>query len=744
MIAFSVRLKSAAIGAWLLLCSAVFQPLKAEPNKDQIALQIMNILAQYRAGSLEDAARAWQHLSQDVSLSTRVVQTEERMLAGVSMVLASLAWRQAEDKRAYSTWQAALEMLLELGLLWEELVAAKISQIDAMNRDLGLVAVEDQAIASPPVQLDAEALLWVELEKSLKISKYRGPANANPDSPNETGEPEVLTRQSGPVPLLSDQAFDDEVDDTVGVASRGFLKVEAPTEASENAEEDLEPQSEEEQPEQNQDYTLPSDTFLEAMAQELDDEEALTEVPEELGPLEESLELQASIEVSDIEESDLKLSTAPSAVSSSDLPGKSNPDAVNMQTWLDQHGAGLDFQIPPGPGNRAPLPSWRPAGFTVSEKDAPALRQAGQIAWSYMERNYQPETGFINAVEAYPFATMWDIGSGLAATVCAFELDLLDQTTYEEKITRFIATLESLPLYDGVLPNREYTTNSAEMTDFGNKVSSQGSGWSALDLGRFLCWLAILKKQAPQFANRLDAIVTSWNLAKAVKNGQLYGGFFDGTEELIRQEGRLGYEQYAAGGFALWGMPVMIAQNLIFDGWLDVEGLVLPIDQRNLNYLTSEPFFLARMELASLTPEFVQLAAMIYEAQQRKAEKTGELVAVSEDAIARFPWFVYNCIAFGEQTWVCVDRKGQPRPSLKSFSSKAGWAWGALFDDSYAQSLLTKAQTLHDPKKGFFSGEFGGGVVNASLNVNTNAVILEALYYLKRGAINFQESIGSP
>jgi hypothetical protein len=31
-----------------------------------------------------------------------------------------------------------------------------------------------------------------------------------------------------------------------------------------------------------------------------------------------------------------------------------------------------------------------------------------RTAWKYFENNYQPETGLVNAVHAFPAATMWD------------------------------------------------------------------------------------------------------------------------------------------------------------------------------------------------------------------------------------------------------------------------------------------------------------------------------------------------
>jgi len=361
-----------------------------------------------------------------------------------------------------------------------------------------------------------------------------------------------------------------------------------------------------------------------------------------------------------------------------------------------------------------------------------------------MVRNYREETGLIDAVEGYPYVTIWDVASGLAAMVCAHGLGLVPDSEWETRLDRLLTTLETLPLYENVLPNREYRTQNAQMTDLSNRVSSIGSGWSAIDVGRLLTWLSILKRHAPAFEIRVNELVAGWDLLRACRQGQLYGGYFDGRKELIRQEGRLGYEQYAALGFAHWDAPVTIALNLNFDGWVDLEGLVLPVDNRNLNYLTSEPFFLACLENDELTPEHRRLSALIYEVQKRRWQRTGKLTAVSEDAISRYPWFVYNCVVFDEKPWVCVDRTGYPRPELKTFSTKAAWAWGALMAEDYSRELQRKASSLFESGMGFYAGEFENGVPNQSQNINTNAIVLEAIYFLARGGVNFSSRAVRP
>jgi len=96
------------------------------------------------------------------------------------------------------------------------------------------------------------------------------------------------------------------------------------------------------------------------------------------------------------------------------------------------------------------------------------------------------------------------------------------------------------------------------------------------------------------------------------------------------------------------------------------------------------------------------------------------------------PWFVYNCIFYEGKPWVCVDHKERFSPNLKSLSSKAAISWSAVFSDDYSSNLREEAVVLKHPKYGFYAGIFEDGKINKSRNI-TNAVILEAMLYLKMG-----------
>lgn len=78
----------------------------------------------------------------------------------------------------------------------------------------------------------------------------------------------------------------------------------------------------------------------------------------------------------------------------------------------------------------------------LSEAD----RQAARWAWQYIQRNWQPHTGFVNSVDQYPWTTWWDQGSAILGIHAAYQLGIISSAEFDQKITRFLTTLKTLPL----------------------------------------------------------------------------------------------------------------------------------------------------------------------------------------------------------------------------------------------------------------------------------------------------------
>jgi hypothetical protein len=365
-------------------------------------------------------------------------------------------------------------------------------------------------------------------------------------------------------------------------------------------------------------------------------------------------------------------------------------------------------------------------------------------AWRYLIASREPATGLYDSVIHYPATTIWDVGSSLAALVSAERLGLLSRTSFRLQMEQVLNSLAKIALYNKELPNREYNVRSLVMLDHHSAPSETGSGWSALDIGRVLIWLKIVSIWYPDMKPLCDRIVGRWDFSRLRLNGEANGTSVDNGKENIRQEGRLGYEQYAAKGFGLWGVELSKASGYSHAEPMKILNVELRQDNRGYSFLTGEPFFLARMEIGPIDPLFDELSSAIFEVERLRWKETGILTAVSEDSVSLEPWFVYNTILYNGQPWECVSTTGKALPALKSLSTKAAFAYAALHNDVYGQRLEKVAESLLDPLYGYYAGEYEKGGVNRSLNLNTNAVVLEAMLYLKLGRRPFLQAAVPP
>ena len=369
--------------------------------------------------------------------------------------------------------------------------------------------------------------------------------------------------------------------------------------------------------------------------------------------------------------------------------------------------------------------------------------EAARIAWRYFERNTDPRTGLVSSVAGYPSTTAWDTGSAVLAALAAGELDLVPAPEVERRLSVLLATLERLPLFDGALPNKAYDARTARMTDYANHPSPDGIGFSAVDLGRLVSALALAGDLHPPLRRRIERALGRWNTCPLVRNGELHGVHRGADGRLASlQEGRLGYEQYAAKALALVGVDAPHARSYARHlAVLSVMGVPVPHDARDrarfgaVDALVTEPWALDALEFG-LDAAAVPLAARVFEVQKRRFERTGIPTALSEDHVDRAPWFVYDAIVADGAAWRTVDPEGRAVDGLRGLSTKAAFALAALHaGDPYARILRDAAAGARDPARGWFAGRYEGGAPNRALSANTNAVVLEAILFRRHGPL---------
>ncbi len=367
--------------------------------------------------------------------------------------------------------------------------------------------------------------------------------------------------------------------------------------------------------------------------------------------------------------------------------------------------------------------------------------QLARNAWKYFETN-RLSTGLVSSAAKFPATTMWDIASQLAGMTAARELELLSATEFDRWMAQALGSLAKMPLYKGELPNKAYNAATLQPVSYGKLDKTEEIGFSAIDLGRLALWLDIIAHRYPQHKAACQAVTARWQLTRLESEGNLMGVHIEKGKEEWNQEGRLGYEQYAAYGIKKLGVVAKNALNpKTHEQNVDVMGVQIPADTRTSyhNYVTSEPYVLDGLETGfkALPAEY---AGRVLQAQTRRAQATGHFTAWSEDNLDREPWFVYNNVHVDGQNWKSLTPSGKDSNKFSTSSTKTAVSWQMLFRNRYTERNYQGLRWLADPDRGVFGGVYESTQeINRSLTLNTNGQILEAILYSHIGSIPLED-----
>jgi hypothetical protein len=410
--------------------------------------------------------------------------------------------------------------------------------------------------------------------------------------------------------------------------------------------------------------------------------------------------------------------------------------------WLDAREARQESQSEGGSQSQmedfakiTPLPLMQPR--PSSEADL----QNARVAWTYFKNNTNPQTGLANSANDYPSTTMWETGSYLIAILSAERLGLIEVPEADSRIKAVLTSLQKLRLFDGKLPNKAYNTETLELVDYTNKPSKVGLGWSALDVARILSAFGLIERNRPELAATVETLLKTWQLDQMVENGQLIGTNMADGKIRRDQEGRLGYEQYAAKAMMMFGYDA--SRAFATDGKLMVqyvEGLPIAVDSRSQHggapaFVVSEPYLFDGLEFG-FDARSQLFATTVYQAQEARFASTGHLTAVTEGHLNEKPYFSYATVWGGGAPWAVLSFKGERMDSRRTLSTKAAFAWDALFGTEYTAKLVAAVAPNADPAKGWAEGIYEqDGAPNSSVTANTNAVILAALSFKATGPL---------
>ncbi|BCL33892.1 DUF3131 domain-containing protein [Nostoc sp. MS1] len=375
----------------------------------------------------------------------------------------------------------------------------------------------------------------------------------------------------------------------------------------------------------------------------------------------------------------------------------------------------------------------------VGKLNAVEMASARQ-AWLYFQRNWNEKTGLVNSVDGFASVTMWDQAAAIAALVSARELNIISEADFEAKMTKMLQTLASLPLYKGELPNKVYNSKTLIPVNYGQLDKREEIGWSAIDLGRMALWLKIVEAKYPKMRSPVQKVWQHLQVKRLSKNGHMYGSAVVQGKEQYNQEGRLGYENYAAYGLKLWGLDVKQALDYKSNtAFVNLYGQGVPYDRRDAknsganNYVLSEPYILDGMETGFQALPKVY-ADRILAAQQARYQATKELTALTEDNLDREPYFVYNSLFVNGKAWATITDTQEQHNNLRFLSAKAAIGWHVLYNTAYTRQLFDFVQTNLKSQDGWYNGFYESlRQPNKSLTANNNGVILESLLYKQVG-----------
>jgi len=369
------------------------------------------------------------------------------------------------------------------------------------------------------------------------------------------------------------------------------------------------------------------------------------------------------------------------------------------------------------------------------------------IAWKYLENNFIKKTGLMNAADKYPSASVWDWANGVYAMFAAKKFNIISQKKYEEMMNKFLTTMQSMQLFNNELPNKTYNTKSAKMTDYRNKSTPDGIGWSAADLARLLASLNVIQQCEKSLAPQIEKLTLRYRYCRTLSvDGDLYGGSYKNGELSIGHESLTGYEEYLARSYELWKHDANEARRYKFLKEELVYGIKIPTDSRKFysNFVGSESYWYTGFDYGIDDNESGNYIKNIYQVQEERYNHTAQFTAITEDHVDRPPYFLYNTIFTNGEPFKIINHDAQDYNDFKTVSTKAAIGMKHLFDTPYANKVFDYVKNNYDEKKGYYAGiyETMEGQ-NRALTLNTNSIILESLLFYKMGPLQEINKIDS-
>lgn len=383
-----------------------------------------------------------------------------------------------------------------------------------------------------------------------------------------------------------------------------------------------------------------------------------------------------------------------------------------------------------------------PTGDMCSLKCSPTKEELKmvQTAWNYIKNNTN-KSGLVNSADRYTSGATWDWAGAVFGMFTAYKFGIIDEKEFDDRFSNFLNALQKMPLYNNEVPNKTYNVKALKMSDYRNRITPDGIGWSVLDLGRLLSSLRVVQRCMPKYEEDVTKSILRWRFCNLFdEKGTMYGAMLNKKgERYIVQEGLTGYEEYAAKSFDLWGFNADKAKSYADTEFVDIYGIKIPVDKRKNfhNYVVSESYWLQGLEFNFMDKETKEYSRRIHDIQQKRYEDTGIITAISEDNIDRRPYFLYNTIFVNGEKFKTITDKGEDYNHYKSLSTKAGLGMHYLYDTPYSAKVFNALKYAYNEKRGWYSGKYESQAgFNKAITLNTNGIILETMLYSKMGPLH--------
>lgn len=374
-------------------------------------------------------------------------------------------------------------------------------------------------------------------------------------------------------------------------------------------------------------------------------------------------------------------------------------------------------------------------------------KQWAATAWRYFENNTNPKNGLVNGSDRAPTFSMAHLADYLAALMAARELSLIEAREFDQRLSQVLKFLNTMDLSEGSVPNKVYSSLTGKMVSYANQPAD--IGWSAVETGRLLTWMKIYRERYPAYREYFDKAVFRMNFCPLIDDcGRLYGLSLEGGRNRY-QEGRLGYEQLGAAGFAAWGFDARRIWRAPQIETVNIYGMPVRYDARESRLsgvqtpVLTMPHVLMGLEFGWRYPgggaegtDWRAIANEVYRVQEERYRREGVLTARTDYQIAQPPFLVLDAVFAAGYPWNTVGPDGKEYPKLAIVSTRAAFGMWVLWPGDYTNTLMRAVRTLYHPERGWYDGRLEhSGEIQETITLATNAAVLETLLFKRRGVL---------